>query len=82
MELQIQKLDEAYHRVHKMNEADRMGGFATPEDIGKYEIFLVALNALDAGIKMLQDGRTESGEHALYEAAVYFIKFGETPEKL
>ena len=37
---------------------------------------------MDAGIKMLQDGRTESGENALYEAAVYFIKFGETPEKI
>jgi hypothetical protein len=82
MKLQIQKLDEAYHRVHKMNKADRMGGFATPEDIGKDEIFLVALNALDAGIQMLQDGRTENGEQTLYEAAVYFIKFGETLEKI
>jgi hypothetical protein len=81
MELQIDKLSEAYHRIHKMNERDHKNGMGAPIDIGKRELFLVALSALDAGIKIMQDGRPEQAEEVLYEAAVYFIQFGEALEK-
>jgi hypothetical protein len=29
----------------------------------------------------MKDGRTEQAEETLYEAAVYFIQFGEASEK-
>jgi hypothetical protein len=81
MQIQIDKLDEAYHRIHKMNEQDRKNGFGTPIDTGKRELYLVALAALDAGIKIMKDGRTEQAEETLYEAAVYFIQFGAASQK-
>ena len=36
------------------------------------------MEALEAGITMMQNGRSEQAEVILYEAAVYFIELGKT----
>jgi hypothetical protein len=63
-----------------MDEADSLNGLATPPEVGKQEILRTALEALDAGITMMQDGRAEQAEVVLYEAAVYFMELGKTLE--
>ena len=80
MLIQIDKFQQAITRIKNMDKRDMRKGLATPQDLGKIEIFHTALAALDAGIKLMQDGRTEQAEEVLYESAAYFIKCGETPE--
>jgi hypothetical protein len=63
-----------------MDEADSLNGLATPQEVNKQEILKTALEALDAGITMMQDGRVEQAEGVLYEAAVYFMELGKTLE--
>lgn len=76
----IDKLEQAVERIKKMDEADSLNGLATPQEVGQQEILRTALEALDAGITMMQDGRAEQAEGVLYEAAVYFMELGKTLE--
>jgi hypothetical protein len=76
----IDKLEQAVERVKKMDESDSLNGFTTPREGGQQEILRTALEALEAGITMMQDGRAERAEVVLYEAAVYFMELGKTLE--
>ena len=73
----IDKLEQAVERVKKMDEADSLNGLATPQEVGQQEILRTALEALEAGITIMQDGRAEQAEVVLYEAAVYFMELGK-----
>ena len=80
MNIQIDKFQQAITRIKKMDKRDMRKGLARPQDLGKIETFHTALAALDAGIKLMQDGRAEQAEEVLYEASAYFMKCGEMQE--